>query len=153
MQGYHVVQFECITAAIEGSLTNSAGPRTKLAVDPCNSFGVWSLFLPREQIQIISENTNKNGRNPLPIDPEDIDPARYNGQWVDTAVEDIYGYIAILVYMDECRFPGIEYCWGDDMGRHYCVRNTMSCDRWKQIHQKFYLADPDLEKVFANDLV
>lgn len=60
-----------------------------------NAFIIWSLFFTRDQLEIITQNTNLNVKR---LFTPDRDP--HARKWKDTSVEELYTYLGILIYIE-----------------------------------------------------
>jgi hypothetical protein len=64
------------------------------SVDPHSPIAIFDLFYTPEQMRILAENTNKSG----PFHEMGLRNAR-SLEWKDTFVEELYGFLGILIYM------------------------------------------------------
>ena len=75
-------------------------------VESNNSFAIWSLFFTKDQLEIIAQNINFNAQ--LQFTPNRGPRAR---KWKNISVEELYIYLAILIYMGLHPENDIESYW------------------------------------------
>ena len=108
-------------------------------VDNTDAFGIWSQFFSREQLQIIADNTNTSAQlranvNQQEHPPNGLPNAWYH-HWFNTSIEELYIFLAILIYIALHPEFDIENYWSckDLMLDHSKVTSYMSCNRWQDI--------------------
>jgi hypothetical protein len=109
-------------------------------VDATNPIAIWDLFYTPEQMQILVQNTNRNGLYWHRIGPRNSRAL----EWQDITVEELYAYFAILIYMGLHIENEIEEYWStdsDNVPTHLPVRRAMVRDRFKQISSAFHISD------------
>ena len=123
-----------------------------LGVDNTNAFSIWSLFFTQEQLLNIANNTNSNAQIRASAErqkhpPDGLPFARYH-HWFDTSVEELYLFLAILIYMGLHPEFDIENYWSckDLMPDHSKVTSFMSCNRWQDIWANFHISPPTSQK-------
>lgn len=112
-------------------------------IKPIDAWGIFLLFFPQEQMQIICENTNKRRES----DQESCSKTSRLHAWVPMTVPEAYGYLGIRIYMGIHREDRIPYYWkpGSESWPSHPMPEVMSLRRFEAIHTAFRLctADPD----------
>ena len=109
------------------------------SVDRHSPIAIFDLFYTPEQMRILAENTNKS--RPF----HEMGPRNARSlEWKDTFVEELYGFLGILIYMGLRPENDVDQYWCiDDKNQpsHGPVRTTMARDRWKQISRAFQISE------------
>jgi hypothetical protein len=111
-----------------------------LDVDVHDPVAIFDLFFTQEQMHILVENTNKAGPYWHQIGPRNARALK----WRDTSINELYTYLAILIYMGLYPENEIEQYWCTDIDNvpsHGPVRTGMARDRFKQISRAFHISD------------
>jgi hypothetical protein len=117
-----------------------------IGVNNTDAFSIWSLFFNEEQLQNIVSNTNTRAQLRANADrcenpPNGRPSARYH-HWFDTSSQELYIFLAILIYMGLHPEFDIENYWSceDLMPDHSKVTSYMSCNRWQDIWANFHIS-------------
>lgn len=112
-----------------------------------NAFSIWSLFFSTECLQNIVINTNIYANQELQNQSNNHPFARSHN-WFDTSVQELYTFLAILIYMGLHPEFGIKSYWSlkNTMPDHSKVTGHMSCNRWQAIWSNFHISLPTQNK-------
>jgi hypothetical protein len=111
-----------------------------------DAFAIWSLFFSTSQLETIATNTNAAAQLAAVAECEKFPPggrpfARFH-HWFDTCPEELYTFLAILIYMGMHPECDIEQYWKlqDPLPNHRNVTAYMSCNRWQEIWSNFHIS-------------
>ena len=122
-----------------------------VAIDSTNSnsnaFNIWSLFFSTECLQNIVINTNSYANSKL-HNQSNSRPFARSQSWFDTSLQELYTFLAILIYMGLHPEFDIESYWSlkELMPDHSKVTGHMSCNRWQAIWSNFHISPPSQNK-------
>src|SRR5947209_5431623 len=110
-------------------------------VTPLDAWGIFQLFFPQEQMQIICNNTNKRKE----LDQNVRKPQARAHRWSPVTVGELYGYLGIRIYMGIHVEDRFEDYWkpGDIAWPAHAITEIMSLRRFQALHVAFRIATAD----------
>lgn len=115
-------------------------------IKPSNAWGIFLLFFPREQIEIIVRNTNQRKDIDQTMRPKH---SREQG-WYPMTVEEAYGYLGIRIYIGIHKENEARQYWkpGTIALPSHPVVNVMSLKRYEALHTAFRCCTADSDHEF-----
>lgn len=111
-------------------------------IQPSDAWGIFKLFIPEEQVQIIVKHTNDYADKPRPH----LGPHARAHQWKPVTVGEIYAYIGIRIYMGIYKENQMSHYWREGpCYPSHPVSGIMSLQRFQAIHRGLRLAGDSKE--------
>lgn len=107
----------------QGKLTN---------ISDTSPYGIFSLFLNDEVLNLIVEETNKKAHSTI-------------GQWNDTTVHEIKKFLGLIIYFGLVQYPSYRLYWSKDRKfANSFVRQTMTRNRFSLLLRFVHFSDESL---------